>query len=188
MPRGDPAYLRAQAEGSLRRLGLDRFDLWQLHTLDPNTPRAAQFAAVARLREDGLARHVGLSNVTIADIKEAAAHFPVATVQNRFNFADRVQEGVLRHCEAEGIGFIPWYPLAAGDLSGPASALAAMARARNVAPGQLALAWPLRRSPVILPIPGTAKVAHLEENVAAAGLVLNDEEFAALDGVGGPPG
>lgn len=185
-PRGDPAYLRQQTLGSLERLGVDRIDLWQLHRIDPRTPRAVQFEAVRALIDDGLVRHVGLSEVSVADIEEAQGYFPVATVQNRYNLGDRAHEDELDYCERHGIGFIPWYPLAAGRLSGPGSALDGVAAAHGATPGQIAIAWLLQRSPVMLPIPGTSKVRHLEENVAAASITLTAEQFAALDEAGRP--
>jgi pyridoxine 4-dehydrogenase len=184
VPNGDPAYLRGQAEGSLKRLGIDRIDLWQLHRIDPKTPRKAQFEAIARMIADRVIRFAGLSEVSVADIEEASRYFPVATVQNRYNLTDRGSEDVLDHCETKGIGFIPWFPLAAGDLAREGSVLDRIARDHGATPGQLALAWMLKRSPVILPIPGTSKVAHLEQNVAAAAIDLSDDEFAALDAAG----
>ncbi len=185
-PCGTPEYLRQQALGSLERLGAERIDLWQLHRIDPRTPRAAQFEAVRQLIDDGIVRHVGLSEVSAADIEEAQTYFPVATVQNRYNLADRAHEDALDHCERHGIGFIPWYPLAAGRLSGPGSALDGVAEALGVTPGQAAIAWLLQRSPVMLPIPGTSKVRHLEENVAAAAITLTPEQFETLDKTGRP--
>jgi pyridoxine 4-dehydrogenase len=144
-------------------------------------PRDEQFAAIRRLIDTGVIRHAGLSEVGVEDIEAARRVFPVATVQNRFNLADRGSEEVLDHCEAEGIGFIPWFPLAAGRLAGPGSLLDRVAHAHGATPGQIALAWLLRRSPVILPIPGTSSVSHLEENAAASAIVLSDEEFDGLD-------
>ena len=183
-PRGDPAYLRGQAEGSLERLGVDRIDLWQLHRIDPATPRKAQFEVIAKMIDDGLIRFAGLSEVSVADIEEASGYFPVATVQNRYNLTDRGSEAVLDHCEAKGIGFIPWFPLAAGNLAREGGILDTIAKAHDATPAQIALAWVLKRSPVMLPIPGTSKVAHLEQNVAAAAIALSDEEFASLDKAG----
>jgi pyridoxine 4-dehydrogenase len=178
---GRPDYLRQQVLMSLRRLKLERIDLWQLHRIDPTVPRDEQFAVMAEMRQQGLIRHLGLSEVGVEEIKAAQAHFPVATVQNRYNLVDRGSEAVLQHCEAQGIGFIPWYPLAAGDLARPGSVLDAIAKKLGATPSQVALAWVLKRSPVMLPIPGTSKVRHLEENVAAASLQLSDEDFEALD-------
>jgi aryl-alcohol dehydrogenase-like predicted oxidoreductase len=184
VPKGDPAYLRGQAESSLRRLGVDRIDLWQLHRIDPRVPRDAQFEAIAAMIEDGIIRFAGLSEVSVADIEAAAQYFPVATVQNRYNLVDRGSEDVLDHCEAKGIGFIPWFPLAAGDLARAGSILDTVAKEHAATPAQVALAWTLRRSPVMLPIPGTSKVKHLEQNVAAAAIQLSEEEFDALDAAG----
>ncbi len=178
---GRPDYLRAQALKSRDQLGVAAIDLWQLHRIDPKVPRDEQFAAVRSLLDDGIIRHAGLSEVSVADIKAAAKVFPVASVQNRYNLVDRGSEAVLDFCEAEGIGFIPWFPLAAGDLAKPGSLLDGIARRHQATPSQIALAWVLQRSPVMLPIPGTSKVKHLEENVAAVNVHLSDEEFAALD-------
>jgi pyridoxine 4-dehydrogenase len=183
-PKGDPAYLRGQAEGSLKRLGVDCIDLWQLHRIDPNTPRKAQFEAIAQMIADGVIRFAGLSEVAVADIEEVSGYFPVATVQNRYNLTDRGSEAVLDHCEAKGIGFIPWFPLAAGDLARECAILDTIAKTHDASPAQIALAWTLKRSPVMLPIPGTSKVAHLEQNVAAAKIVLSDEDYASLDRAG----
>ena len=183
-PLGRPEYLIQQALKSRRNLGVETIDLWQLHRIDPKVPRGEQFDAIRSLIADKVVRFVGLSEVSVEEIEAASKAFPVATVQNRYNLADRESEAVLDHCEKKGIGFIPWFPLAAGELAGPGSTLATTARAHGATPGQVALAWLLKRSPVILPIPGTSKVAHLEENVAAAGLTLSDAEFAALDKAG----
>lgn len=183
-PHGDPAYLVRQAEGSRARLGVDRIDLWQLHRIDPAVPRDAQFATVAGLLERGVIRHAGLSQVSVEEIEAARRVFPVSTVQNLYNLADRSSEDVLDYCEKNGIGFIPWYPLAAGRLAQPGGQLDSIAKTHGATTGQIALAWLLRRSPVMLPIPGTGQVAHLEENVAAADITLSDAEFAALDKAG----
>jgi aryl-alcohol dehydrogenase-like predicted oxidoreductase len=180
-PLGRPEYLIQQALKSRRNLGVETIDLWQLHRIDPKVPRGEQFDAIRSLIADKVVRFVGLSEVSVEEIDAASKTFPVATVQNRYNLADRDSEAVLDHCEKKGIGFIPWFPLAAGELAGPSSALAATARAHGATPGQVALAWLLKRSPVMLPIPGTSKAAHLEENVAAATLSLSDAEFAALN-------
>ena len=180
-PVGRPEYLRQCVLMSLRRLRVERIELWQMHRVDPLVPRDEQFGVVADMRREGLIRHVGLSNADVDTIRAAEAHFPVVSVQNRYNLADRAGADVLRHCEAEGIGFIPWAPLAAGRLLREESALTAIARARGASTGQVALAWLLRHSPVMLPIPGTGSPAHLDENVAAADLVLTDDEAAALD-------
>jgi aryl-alcohol dehydrogenase-like predicted oxidoreductase len=181
---GDPAYLRSAAEASLKRLKVERIDLWQLHRIDPKRPRQPQFEAIARMQADGLVRHVGLSEVTVAEIEAASRYFSVATVQNRYNLVDRGSEEVLDYCEANAIGFIPWYPLAAGRLNQSGSVLDTVARSHEATPGQIALAWALKRSPVMLPIPGTGKLRHMEENVAAASITLTDEEFAILDAKG----
>jgi len=183
-PRGDPNYLIDEARKSRDRLGMERIPLWQLHRIDPKVPRDEQFGAVRQLIDEGVIVHVGLSEVSVADIEEALRVFPVATVQNRYNFVERGSEAVLDHCAAKGIGFIPWFPLGAGRLTGPGSRLAAIANAHGATPGQIALAWLLKRSPVMLPIPGTSKVKHLDENVAAAGITLSDDEFADLDAAG----
>ena len=180
-PVGRAEYLIQQAQRSARRLGVERIDLWQLHRLDPKTPREESFGAVKTLLDDGIIRHAGLSNVTVDDIEVASRFFPVATVQNRYNLIERTSEDVLDYCEAHGIGFIPWHPLAAGNLAKPGSLLDAIARRHNAAPSQVALAWVLKRSPVMLPIPGTSLVAHLEENVAAADIKLSPADFTALD-------
>ncbi|MBB2971327.1 aldo/keto reductase [Mesorhizobium sp. RMAD-H1] len=181
IPLGRPEYLIQQAHKSLRNLGVEQIGLWQLHRIDQKTPRDEQFDAVKSLLDDGIIRHAGLSEVSVADIEAASKVFKVATVQNRYNLVDRTSEDVLDYCEKHDIGFIPWYPLAAGDLAKPNSLLDTIAKRHGMAPSQVALAWVLKRSPVMLPIPGTSKVAHLEENVAAAGIELSDEDFAALD-------
>jgi pyridoxine 4-dehydrogenase len=181
---GDPGHLREETVKSCDKLGVSQIALWQLHRVDPKVPREDQFAAVRGLIDDGLVRHVGLSEVSVDDIKAAQEVFPVATVQNLYNLVERKSEDVLDYCEANGIGFIPWYPLANGKLAKEGSILDEITRAHDASPGQIALAWLLKRSPVMLPIPGTSKVAHLEENVAACDISLSDEEFAALDAAG----
>ena len=180
-PNGHPDYLISQAKGSLRKLGVKQIALWQLHRIDPKVPRDEQFGAVRQLLVEGIIRHAGLSEVSVADIEAARRIFPVATVQNRYNLVDRGSEDVLAYCAANNIGFIPWFPLAAGELIQPGGLVDRIARARGATTGQVALAWLLQRSPVILPIPGTLQIAHLEENVTAAGLSLTPEEFAELD-------
>jgi pyridoxine 4-dehydrogenase len=180
-PLGRPEYLRQCVLMSLRRLGIERIDLWQLHRIDSKVPREEQFEAIAAMRKEGLIRHVGLSEVTVEEIEAARKHFPVATVQNLYNLATRKSEAVLDYCQAEGIGFIPWYPLAAGDLAGTDSVLGRIAQRLGASNGQVALAWLLKRSPVMLPIPGTSKVEHLRENVGAASLELSDEDYRALE-------
>ena len=178
---GRPEYLLGQAEKSLKNLGLEQIDLWQLHRIDPNVPAAEQFGAVRQLLDRKIIRHAGLSNVSVEDIEAASKVFKVATVQNRYNLDDRSSEDVLEHCERHGIGFIPWYPLGAGGLAKSQSTLAAVAKRYDATNGQIALAWLLKRSPAMLPIPGTSKVKHLEENVAAAAIALSDVDFAELD-------
>ncbi len=184
IPVGRPEYLIQQAHKSLRHLGVERIDLWQLHRVDSKVPRDEQFSAIKSLIDDGIIAHAGLSEVSIDDIEAAAKHFKVATVQNKYNLVDRASEKVLDYCAEHNIGFIPWFPLAAGDLAKPGSVLDAIAKKHNAAPSQIALAWVLQRSPVMLPIPGTSKVSHLEENVAAVGIKLSDEEFKSLDEAG----
>ena len=178
---GRPEWLRERALSSCKRLGVKRIDLWQLHRIDPKVPRKAQFAAIKSLIDDGIIRFAGLSEVSVADIEEASKVFPVVSVQNRYNLVDRGSEDVLDYCEANGIGFIPWYPLAAGELAKDGSILDRMAKAHRAAPSQIALAWVLKRSRVMLPIPGTSKVKHLEENVATVNIKLTEDEFALLD-------
>ncbi len=183
-PNGGRAYLIEQARKSCRQLGVEQIDLWQLHRIDPTVPREEQFAAVRALLDEGIIRHAGLSEVSVADIHEASRYFKVATVQNRYNLTDRGSEAVLDYCTQQGIGFIPWYPLAAGGLTRSGSVLDRIAAAHQATPGQVALAWLLERSPVMLPIPGTSKVAHLEQNVAAAAIKLSAEEMASLTRLG----
>lgn len=183
-PHGDPDYLIAQAHRSRELLGVETIDLWQLHRIDPRVPAREQFDAIARLLAEGVIRHAGLSQVTVEEIAAARAVFPVATVQNRYNLGDRSSEDVLDYCAREGIGFIPWYPLSAGKLTEKGSVLDRIAHDHGATPGQIALAWLLQRSPVMLPIPGTGQVHHLEENVAAAAIRLSDEAFAELDEAG----
>ncbi|MGR9140856.1 aldo/keto reductase [Rhizobium leguminosarum] len=184
LPVGRPEYLIQQAHKSLRNLGLEQIDLWQLHRIDQKVPAKEQFDAIKSLLDSGLIRHAGLSEVSVADIEAASKYFKVATVQNRYNLVDRTSEDVLDYCAKHNIGFIPWYPLAAGDLAKPGSLLDTIAKKHNAAPSQIALAWVLKRSPVMLPIPGTSKVKHLEENVAAVDITLSNEEFSALDAEG----
>jgi aryl-alcohol dehydrogenase-like predicted oxidoreductase len=179
---GRPAFLRQGCEMSLRRLGLDVIDLWQLHRIDPDVPREEQFGALKELQDEGKVRHVGLSEVTVEEIEAARAVVEVATVQNLYNLTNRAAEDVVEYCDREGIGFIPWFPLAAGDLAKPGGPVAEIADAHGATTGQVALAWLLQRSPVMLPIPGTGSVEHLEENVAAADLELTAEQVAELDG------
>ena len=178
---GDPDYLIAAAHKSRERLGVKTIALWQLHRIDPGVPQGAQFAAVKSLLDDGIIAHAGLSEVSVKEIEAARKVFPVATVQNRYNLVDRQSEAVLDYCEKRAIGFIPWYPLAAGDLAEPGGPLDKIAHAHEVTPSAIALAWLLKRSPVMLPIPGTSKVKHLEDNMAGASVKLSDAEFQSLD-------
>jgi pyridoxine 4-dehydrogenase len=180
IPLGRPEYLIQQAHASRLRLGVETIDLWQLHRIDPSVPRDEQFAAIKSLIDDKVIRHAGLSEVSVEEIEAAARVFPVATVQNKYNLGDRASEAVLDHCATRGVGFIPWYPLAAGALARPGGALDRIAAAHRATPGQIALAWLLKRSPVMLPIPGTSQVAHLMENVEAAEIELSGGEFEAL--------
>jgi aryl-alcohol dehydrogenase-like predicted oxidoreductase len=180
-PVGRREYLRQCCEMSLRRLGVETLDLWQLHRIDPKVPREEQFGVMRELQEEGKVRHLGLSEVTVEEIEAAGEYFEVATVQNLYNLTERKSEDVLEHCEAHGIGFIPWFPLAAGQLAEPGGVVADIAEAHDATTGQVALAWLLARSPVMLPIPGTSSVEHLDENVAAAELELDDDELARLD-------
>lgn len=184
LPHGDPEYLIGQANRSRALLEVEQIDLWQLHRIDPAVPQDEQFAAIKLLIDTGVIRHAGLSEVSVEQIKAARKVFPVATVQNRYNMADRSSEAVLDYCEQEGIGFIPWFPLAAGRLTEEGSILSTIARKHGATPSQIAVAWLLRRSPVILPIPGTSNPLHLEENVRAASIALEPEEFLQLDAAG----
>jgi len=177
---GKPDRLIAQAKRSRELLGVEQIELWQLHRIDPKVPRDEQFAAVKQLIDTGVIRHAGLSEVSVGEIKAAQKVFPVATVQNRYNLGDRASEDVLAFCEQHAIGFIPWYPLGAGALTESGGSLEKIAKRHSATLGQIALAWILRRSPVMLPIPGTSKVAHLKENVAAAGIELSSAEFEQL--------
>jgi pyridoxine 4-dehydrogenase len=181
---GRPEKLIADAKGSLKRLGVEQHKLWQLHRIDTKVPANEQFDAVKSLLDSGIIAHAGLSEVSVADIKAAQKVFPVATVQNLYNLANRQSEAVVEYCEAQNIGFIPWYPLNAGELAREGSVLDKIAKAKGAAPSQIALAWVLKRSPVMLPIPGTGKVKHLEENTAAAAIELTADEFDALDKAG----
>jgi pyridoxine 4-dehydrogenase len=178
---GRPEFLRQGCEMSLRRLGVDTIDLWQLHRIDPKVPREEQFGVMKELQDEGKVRHLGLSEVNVEEIQAAGEFFEVTTVQNLYNLTARDAEDVLQHCEANGIGFIPWFPLAAGKLAEPGGPVADIAEAHGATTGQVALAWLLAHSPVMLPIPGTGSVEHLEENVAAADLQLGDDELATLD-------
>ncbi len=179
-PVGRPAYLRQQCEMSLRHLGVERIALFQLHRIDLEVPLADQVGELAALRDEGKIAHIGLSEVNVAELKEAQRTTTIASVQNRFNLADRSAEPLLDHAEAHGIGFIPWFPLATGDLVETDGPLGRIAERLGATPSQLALAWLLQRSPVMLPIPGTSSVAHLEDNAAAAELDLSVEDMTAL--------
>jgi pyridoxine 4-dehydrogenase len=181
VPSGRPEYLIAQAKRSLHKLGVDRIDLWQLHRVDPSVPLDEQFGAVRWLLDEGLIRFAGLSQVPVEIIRAAQRQFPVATVQNLYNLANRQSEAVLRFCEQEAIGFIPWHPLASGGLTGTGSALDELARRKRATAGQIALAWLLHRSPVIMPIPGSSKLDHVKENMAAGLISLTEAEMTALD-------
>jgi pyridoxine 4-dehydrogenase len=181
---GRPEYLRQCCLMSMRRLGVETIDLWQLHRIDPKVPREEQFGLMKELQDEGKVRYLGLSEVSVEEVKAAQEVFEVATVQNLYNLANRQSEGVLDYCAQQGIGFMPWFPLAAGDLAQPGGALAEIADAHDATPGQVALAWLLSRSPVALPIPGTSSVEHLEQNVAAAELELTAEDLARLDTLG----
>jgi pyridoxine 4-dehydrogenase len=179
-PVGRPEYLRQEAEMSLRRLGVDRIDLFQLHRIDPQVPLAEQVGELARLQQEGKIRHIGLSEVTVDQLKQAQRYATIVTVQNKYNLEERTAEPLLDHAAKHGIGFIPWFPLATGGLAKEGSALTQMAKRLHATPSQLALAWLLHRSPVMLPIPGTSKVKHLEENMAAAAITLSDADAEAL--------
>jgi len=183
---GRPEYLRQCVEMSLRRLGLDTIDLYQLHRIDPQVPAADQVGELGALRKEGKIRHIGLSEVTVPDVGEARLSAPIASVQNLYNVLDRRSEEVLDYCEREGLGFIPYCPIASGRFAAPVGPLAQVAREVGATGVQVALAWALRRSPVMLPIPGTGSVAHLEENVGAAQVELTDDQFAALSALAGP--
>ncbi len=181
-PVGRPEYLRQQCELSLRRLGVERIDLFQLHRIDAKVPAEDQFGELKALQDEGKVAAVGLSEVSVDQIEAARRVVEIATVQNRFNLTDRSSEDVLEYCEREGIGFIPWAPVAAGDLARPGGPVDDVAKATGATASQVALAWLLARSPVVLPIPGTSSVAHLEENVAAAELSLTPEQVEELSG------
>jgi pyridoxine 4-dehydrogenase len=179
-PVGRPAYLRQAVELSLRHLGVERIDLLQLHRIDPEVPVADQVGELASLQSEGKIRHIGLSQVSVDELEEAAKTATIVSVQNLYNLSQRDDEPVLEYAEKNNLAFIPWFPLATGELAKPGGPLDAIAKQHQASPSQLALAWLLKRSPVILPIPGTSSVAHLEDNVAAAKLELTDEEFGKL--------
>ncbi|NKY25655.1 aldo/keto reductase [Nocardia gamkensis] len=179
-PVARPEYLRQQAELSLRHLGVDRIDLYQLHRIDPQVPLGDQLGELVALQQEGKIRHIGLSQVTVEQLRQARELATIVSVQNLYNLANRADEDVLNYAEQENIGFIPWFPIATGQLAAPGGPLAAISADHGASPAQLALAWLLRRSPVMLPIPGTSSVAHVEENIAAARITLTDAEFEAL--------
>ena len=184
-PNGRPGHIREAIEGSLRRLKLETVDLYQLHRIDPQVPVEESLGTMAELRDEGKVRHVGLSEVSVDELRQAQEIVPISSVQNRYNLTDRGSEAVLEASEADGIAFIPWFPLASGDLSRPGGPVDEIASNHDATPGQIALAWLLRRSPVMLPIPGTSSVEHLEENVAAASIELTEDEYAELSEVSG---
>ncbi|WP_109530244.1 MULTISPECIES: aldo/keto reductase [Nocardia] len=179
-PVGRPEYLRQQLELSLRHLGLDRIDLYQLHRIDAKVPLADQIGALLEFQQEGKIRHIGLSEVSVEQLAQAREIAEIVSVQNLYNLANRRAEDVLDYAETNGIAFIPWFPIATGELARPGGPLDTFAKQHEATPSQLALAWLLRRSPVLLPIPGTSSVAHVEENTAAAAITLTDEQFAAL--------
>jgi pyridoxine 4-dehydrogenase len=179
-----PDHLSRACEGSLRRLGVERIDVYQLHTVDPDVPLVDSLGAIAELREEGKIRHVGLSNVNVDQLAEARQVVPIVSVQNRYSVSDRGHEPVLEACEREGLAFLPWFPLSAGRAAGARGPVEAIASRHGATPVQVALAWLLARSPVMLPIPGTSSVEHLEENLAAAALELDEAELEALGSLG----
>ncbi len=187
-PLGFPAYLRQECEMSLRRLGVDAIDLFQLHRIDPKFPAEDQLGELVALQKEGKIRHIGLSEVNVKELDAARKIAPIVSVQNMYNLTVRTAEPVLDACEADGLGFIPWFPLASGPLAAPGGPLDRIAAGHDATASQLALAWLLKRSPVMLPIPGTSKVSHLEQNVAAAEITLSDEEFATLSEAGAKAG
>jgi pyridoxine 4-dehydrogenase len=182
---GRPEYLRQCVEMSLRRLKLERIDLWQLHRIDPAVPVEDQIGELKKMQTEGKIRHIGLSEVSVKDIERAMKTAPIVSVQNKYNIADRTHEEVLKYCEKDSLGFVPWFPMEAGKLNRPGSVLDQAAKSHNASTAQLAVAWLLHHSPVMLPIPGTSSVKHLEENVAAAEIKLSDTEWRALEkGIG----
>jgi aryl-alcohol dehydrogenase-like predicted oxidoreductase len=180
-PVGRPEYLRQCVLMSLRRLGVERIDLWQLHRIDAKVPRDEQFGVIRDMQNEGLIRHVGLSEVNVEEIQAASKFFKVVTVQNLYNLGNRQSEDVLDYCTEQGIGFIPWFPLAAGELAKEGSVLSTISKKLGATDSQVALAWLLKRSPVMLPIPGTGSPDHLEENIKGASLQLSQEDFEALE-------
>jgi pyridoxine 4-dehydrogenase len=184
IPVGRPEYLRQQTELSLRKLKVDTLDLLQLHRIDPKVDAEEQFGVLRELQDEGKVRALGLSQVSVEELEAAGKYFTVSTVQNRYNLTDRSSEDVLRYSEENGIGFIPWAPISAGELAQPGGPLDEAAKRLGATTSQVALAWLLRRSPVMMPIPGTGSVKHLEENMAAAGITLDDETYAGLEAAG----
>jgi pyridoxine 4-dehydrogenase len=185
VPNGRPEYLKRCVEGSLKRLRLERIDLYQLHRVDPKVPMEESLAALAEMRDAGKIRHVGLSNVSIEEIERARKVVPIVSVQNRYNVEDRKSENVLVYCEKESLGFMPWFPIGGGKGLQPENALETMAKDHGASTTQIALVWLLERSPVMLPIPGTSSIAHLEENIAAAKIKLTPAEWKAIDALAG---
>ncbi|MEV8083083.1 aldo/keto reductase [Pseudarthrobacter oxydans] len=185
IPVGRPEYLRQQTELSLRKLKVDTLDLLQLHRIDPEVDAEEQFGVLRELQDEGKVRALGLSQVSVAELEAAGKHFTVSTVQNRYNLTDRSSEDVLRYSEDNGIGFIPWAPISAGELAQPGGPLDEAAKRLGATTSQVALAWLLRRSPVMMPIPGTGSVNHLEENLAAAGVTLDEDTYAELEAAAG---
>jgi pyridoxine 4-dehydrogenase len=185
VPNGRPEHLKQAVEGSLKRLGLERIDLYQLHAVDPKVPIEESLGALKQMQDAGKIRHIGLSNVDPDEIERARKIVPIVSVQNRYNIEDRKSENVLVYCEKENLGFLPWFPIGGGGGLKPENPLNVAAKAHGVSVVQIALAWLLERSPVMLPIPGTSSLAHLEENVAAAKLKLTPEEWKAIDAIGG---
>jgi pyridoxine 4-dehydrogenase len=181
---GRPEYLRQQTELSLRKLKVEALDLLQLHRIDPKVDAEEQFGVLRELQDEGKVRALGLSQVSVEELEAAGQYFTVSTVQNRYNLTDRSSEDVLRYSEENGIGFIPWAPISAGELARPGGPLDEAAKRLGATTSQVALAWLLRRSPVMMPIPGTGSVQHLEENMAAAGITLDDDTYAELEAAG----
>jgi pyridoxine 4-dehydrogenase len=181
LPVGRAEYLRQCVEMSLRRLKVDRIDLYQLHRIDPRTPVEESLGELRKMQEEGKIHHIGVSETSVAEIEQARKIVRIVSVQNKYNITDRAHEDVVDYCEKNKLVFIPWFPLAAGSLTRPGGVLDHLSKAHNVTTSQIAIAWLLRRSPVMLPIPGTSKVKHLEENVASAELKLSDSEWRSLD-------
>ncbi|MUN35443.1 aldo/keto reductase [Actinomadura litoris] len=186
VPLGRPEYLRQQAELSLRRLRVERIDLYQLHRIDPKVPAADQFGALKGLQDEGKVRHIGLSEVSVAEIEAAREVVDIVSVQNLYNLESRQHEDVLDYCEREGIAFIPWIPIASGKLTRPGGPVARVAEEAGATAAQVSIAWLLQRSPAMLPIPGTSSIAHLEENLASADLELTDDQFQFLSKIAAP--